>query len=217
MKLLVSLFVITLVTLLAYRLASKVTNHQLKEHKKVVIFTGLVVIFLFGLLGLIMYRDTQVLDIQCSTKHQVTYTPPQNPKTGMDYFELGNYDYDTGNCQQAIIDYTTSINLNPAFSQAFNNRAYTYMRLREFEPALNDLDHALELNPNYVHALINRGDIYNYYYKIDRQKAISNYQQVITLGKTEGTSVCGHLFLAKHNGWNLSTVLNLPWAFLSCR
>jgi tetratricopeptide (TPR) repeat protein len=217
MKLLVSLFVITLVTLLAYRLASKVTNRQVKEHKKVVAFTILVLIFLFSLLALIMRQDTQSLDSQCSMQHKVAYVPPQNPKTGMDYFTQGNYDYDIGNCPQAITDYTTSINLNPTYPQALNNRAYTYMRLRKFEPALNDLDLALELNPNYVHALINRGDIYNYYYKIDRQKAISDYQRVIALGKTEGTSVCGHLFLAKHNGWNLGTVLNLPWAFLTCR
>ncbi len=125
----------------------------------------------------------------------------------------GNYDYDTGNCQKAIIDYTASIKMNPNYPQAYNNRAYTYMRMQNYPAALPDLDKALALNPSYTQALMNRGDIHNYYI-IDRPNAILDYEKVISLGHTQGTSVCGHLFLARHNGWNLGIFLAIPQQFM---
>jgi hypothetical protein len=61
---------------------------------------------------------------------------------------------------------------------------------------------------------MNRGDIYNYDYAIDRSRAIADYNRVIALGPTaiHDTSVCGHRFLALHNGWNPGTFLDLPHA-----
>jgi len=61
---------------------------------------------------------------------------------------------------------------------------------------------------------MNRGDIHNYYL-VDKQSAIADYEKIIALHKTQGTSVCGHLFLAKHNGWNLGTFLDLPGELLN--
>jgi tetratricopeptide (TPR) repeat protein len=81
--------------------------------------------------------------------------------------------------------------------------------MRDYKDALTDLDKALELNPNYVQALMNRGDIHNFYYEINRQSAIADYKKVIELaGPSDTTSVCGHLFLAKHNGWTLGAYLD---------
>ena len=135
----------------------------------------------------------------------------------MDYFLQGNYDYDTGNCVKAIADYTTSISLNPRDAEVYNNRAYTYMRMRDFKDALPDLEKALAINPNYIQALMNRGDIHNYYYEINRSSAIADYEKVISLGGTRGTSVCGHLLLARTNGWTLSTIFELPFVNANCQ
>ena len=56
-----------------------------------------------------------------------------------------------------------------------------------------------------------RGDIYNYYYRIDRQRAIADYDRVIAQGPAaiRGTSVCGHRMLAYHDGWHVSVFLDL--------
>jgi tetratricopeptide (TPR) repeat protein len=89
--------------------------------------------------------------------------------------------------------------------------------MHNYADALPDLNKAISLNSNYINALMNRGDIHNYYYAIDRKAAIADYEKVISLGGTKGTSVCGHLYLAQHNGWNLGTVLGLPSAYFSCR
>ncbi len=85
------------------------------------------------------------------------------------------------------------------------------MKVRDYKTALPDLNKAIALNPNYDQVLMNRGDIHNYYYAIDRQAAIVDYKKVISLTGSNGgpTNVCGHLFLAKYNGWNLTTLLGL--------
>jgi len=190
-----------------------------KYHKKInwkifgfAAFVGLVLV---SLLGVVMYKSATAPDTYCSTFHQTSSYPPTTIKTGMDYFEQGNYDYDTGNCKKAVEDYTQSIKLTPNYAQAYNNRAYTNMRLGNYKDALPDLDKAIALNPNYINALMNRGDIHNDYI-VDRPAAIADYEKVIALGGTKGTAVCGHLFLAKHNGWNLGTVFGIPSELMQC-
>jgi tetratricopeptide (TPR) repeat protein len=219
MKFLISLIIITVIAAVTYSLLTlkPKRSKKIKSNRKAIAITALVALILLGFLAFVMYKDSVALDLQCSSTHATTTTPPASLKTAMDYFLQGNYDYDTGNCQNAISDYTTSIKLNPVYAQAYNNRAYTYMRLRDYKNALTDLNKALAINPNYIQALMNRGDIHNYYYQIDKASAITDYEKVIALGGTNGTSVCGHLFLAQHNGWNLGTVLALPSAYFACR
>ena len=185
--------------------------------KSTIILTALVLLIILGFGSIRVYHAITMPDTQCSTAHNVSYNPPLSPKLALDYFIKGNYYYDKGDCKQAIKDYTTSIKLNPDYPQTYNNRAYTYMRMKDYKEALDDLNKALTLNPNYINALMNRGDLYNYYGPvIDRKKAIADYEKVISLGGVKGTSVCGHLFLAQHNGWNLGTVLDFPRAFGVC-
>jgi len=209
-KFFVSIAVIAFISAVVYYLNKK-------NKRRAIVLTTLAAVLLLGSLTFVMYRDATLADLQCSAAHTTAVTPPASLKTAADYFEQGNYDYDIGNCTKAITDYTESIKLNPNYPQAYNNRGYTYMRLRNYKSALPDLDKAISLNPNYIQALMNRGDIHNYYYEIDRSAAIADYKKVIALGGTKGTSVCGHLFLAEHNGWNLGTVLALSSAYFQCR
>lgn len=129
-------------------------------------------------------------------------------ETAADYFEAGNNEFDQKHYQNAIADYDQAIVLNPDYAEAYNNRAYTNMILENYAPALKDLDQAIALRPNYVRALMNRGDIYNYYYAIDRDKAMANYDRVLALNPSN-TSICGHRLLAQHHGWNLGTLADL--------
>jgi Tfp pilus assembly protein PilF len=141
-------------------------------------------------------------DKQCLSFHETNTKPPLTLISAKDYLEQGDFDYDRGDCGKAISDYTKAIELDPKYAEAYNNRAYVNMRMRAYANALSDLNRALELRPNYVHALMNRGDIYNFYYNIDKQKAIKDYDRAIALGATqENTSVCGHRKIAKE-GWH---------------
>jgi tetratricopeptide (TPR) repeat protein len=212
MKLLVSLVFIWLVSALVYAYTLRLSKKgaRTKSSKPALGAALIVGIFLLGLLVFQLYKDATAPDAQCSAIHMTTTRPPVHLTTATDYFDKGNYDYEIGNCIEAVSDYTTSVLLDPTYAQAYNNRAYTYMRMRNYPDALVDLDRALTINPNYIQALMNRGDIHNYYYAIDRLSAVADYEKVMALGATKGTSVCGHLFLAVHNGWNIGTFLDLP-------
>ena len=221
MKLLFLLICIAIIATFAYYCSFRIMSRNKKHrgiNQKAIGIAVAVVMVLLGFVIWGMYRSATAPDTHCTTYHATTSYPPVNLTTAMDYFMQGNYDYDRGNCTKAISDYTASIGLNPDYPQAYNNRAYTYMRMQKYQNALPDLDKAIALNPTYIQALMNRGDIHNYYFAIDRQSAIADYEKVISLGGTQqSTSVCGHLFLAKHNGWNLGTILDFPKGAMICR
>ncbi len=153
-----------------------------------------------------IYKSYIEPDAQCLAAHTPTSTAPKQLKSANDFFLQGDFDYESGNCKSAVEDYGNAIKLNPKYAEAYNNRAYTHMRMGNYAEALTDLDRAIKLKPDYAHALMNRGDIYNYYYNIDRQKALADYDKVLSLGpEVYGkTSLCGHRLLAKNNGWNLN-------------
>jgi tetratricopeptide (TPR) repeat protein len=213
MKLLFLLFIILVIGAVVYRFTSKkfISKQQQSFNWKPFGISTVVVLLFLGLLVYGMYQSSTAKDTQCTVIHEVTSKPPVQLNSAKDYFDLGNYNYDKGHCSDAISNYTKTIELNPTFAQAYNNRAYTYMRMSNYKDALPDLDKAIELNPNYVQALMNRGDIHNYYYEINRQAAIQDYEKVIMItgSNRENTSVCGHLFLAKHNGWHIATIFGL--------
>lgn len=211
MKLLFILVIIGIIGTGVYFFSSKKFRNkkQKRFNWKPAGITASVVFLLLCLLAFELYKSAIQPDIQCATTHPSTSQPPHTLQTANDYFTQGDYDYELGNCKKAIADYTQSINLNPTYAQAYNNRAYTNMRMRNYKDALPDLDKAMQLKPNYIQALMNRGDIHNYYYQIDRLSSIKDYQRVIALGgNQQKTSVCGHLFLAKHNGWTLGAYLD---------
>jgi tetratricopeptide (TPR) repeat protein len=111
------------------------------------------------------------------------------------------------------MNYTTALSLNPQYAEAYNNRAYVYMRQQNYGPALQDLDQALRLRPDYIHALMNRADIHNFYFAQDKRKAIADYDKILALGDTTG-SVCEHRAVAIYGlrgrgGWNAITYLQL--------
>lgn len=130
--------------------------------------------------------------------------PPAALHSAEDYLAQGDYDFEQEKYAQAIADYSRAIELKPNSARAYNNRAYTYMVLENYAAALPDLDRAIALRPDYVNALMNRGDIYNYYYQIDYQRAVTDYDRVLQVDPDapQHTSVCGHRLLALNHGWS---------------
>jgi len=215
MKLIVILIFIVGACAALYLFFIHVINFK-KVYWKAFIICCLFGLTLLTLTGIAIYRGSRAPDTWCDHLQNSTTYPPMTLVTARDYFEKGNYDYDTGRCKEAIADFTKSIELNSKYPQTFNNRAYTYMRMRDYKNALADLNKALTLDPNYINALMNRGDIYNYYFEVDKAKAIADYQKIISIAGTSGTTVCGHLAMAKHNEWNLANLFIIPFETLNC-
>lgn len=189
----------------------KVQNKNNTKKLWIVSILGIVVFF-FLILSVRMYVGDVQIDKQCLTAHTTHSTPPTTFETAKDFFDLGNYDYDRGDCTQAIVAYSKAISLNTNFAEGYNNRAYTYMRMRNYPAALSDLNKAIALRPNYVNALMNRGDIYNFYYNKNRQKAIADYDRVISLispDQYQSLSVCGHRMIAMQGGMNVGILFEI--------
>lgn len=218
MKILIFPILLAFLLLAFYLLIHKPKTQKPKSAKNIRLLVVIFLIILIVFLGFKFLNSINAPDTQCTMVHATNSLPPKSLDSPKDYFNQGNYDYDIGNCRQAIADYSKAIQLKPEFPESYNNRAYTYMRMQDYKNALPDLDKAIILKPTYVQALMNRGDLFNYYGPIiNRQKAILDYEKVISLGALRKTSVCGHLFLAKHNGWNLGTILDFPRVVLgSC-
>lgn len=187
-------------------MARKKQGNSNSKYLTIIIIVAIILvapIFLFWLKHALTQKDKW-----CTTEHVTSMAIVSNPKTATDYYNRGNYNFDTGNCEAAIIDFNKSLELNPKFAEGFNNRAYTYMRMGEYQNALSDLNMAIELRPNYINALMNRGDIYNFY-MMNYPKALNDYKKVVELGGTYNTSVCGHMMIARDQGWHVNTVFQI--------
>lgn len=75
--------------------------------------------------------------------------------------------------------YTEAIRLQPAFPEAYNNRASAYQAKGQIAEALADLDEAIRLKPNYATAYYNRG--ITRYDKGDLAGALKDYDEAIRL------------------------------------
>jgi len=134
----------------------------------------------------------------CMGKVIAPSAPAAQLITAQDYFQQGDYEYDQGNCSQAIADYTQAIALNAQDARVYNNRAYTYMLMHQYDQALSDLNDAIAIRPDYVNALMNRGDLYNYYYAINHNLAIADYDRVMAIDPVnqQHSQVKGHMAFA---------------------
>ncbi len=86
---------------------------------------------------------------------------------------------------QALIDAATylieKVNREPAFppgllAEAYYNRSHAYEHFQDYRRAIADLDHAIELAPNYTKAYNSRG--MSYYALKDYERAIKDFDRV---------------------------------------
>ncbi len=170
------------------------------------LLAGTIFILLFSIVSFKVYRTSIEPDSHCFVNHTPVSKEPKSPNTAKDYFLTGDYQYERGACDKAVEYYSAAIKLDPKYAEAYNNRGYTYMRMRKYDLALSDLDNAIKHRPDYINALMNRGDIYNYYYSVDYDKALANYNKILDLGVPRQGSLCGHRLMALNRGWSLNII-----------
>lgn len=106
------------------------------------------------------------------------------PDLDLPYDNRGNAYAVSGNYQQAIIDYTRAIALNPRYAGTYANRGTVYRNMGKYQQALSDYSRAIELEPENTMAYSNRGDTYN---KLGNyQDAIRDYGMAIRLNPQFG-------------------------------
>lgn len=74
-----------------------------------------------------------------------------------EYFQRGNSNYNLGNYEAAVTDYSAAIEQNPENAEYYYWRARSYSRLENSEAAFADYNKALEIDPDYAFAYLSRG------------------------------------------------------------
>jgi len=62
----------------------------------------------------------------------------------------------------AVPLFDQAIQANPTFTQAYNARCYSYLRLKQYDQAIADCSEAIKLDPSYANAYQNRGVALHY-------------------------------------------------------
>jgi tetratricopeptide (TPR) repeat protein len=86
---------------------------------------------------------------------------------------------DAGQYQQAIAEYTRSINLLPSNPEPYLGRGYVYEKMGEYQKALSDYSQAIALNPSDPQAYFVRGLLYDLLGKT--REAVQDYSMTISL------------------------------------
>lgn len=72
----------------------------------------------------------------------------------------GNDDFKLSNFDQAIVDYTKAIDINPNLAKAYDNRGVAYAKEGSFSRAITDFTMAIANNSKDAEAYNNRGSAY---------------------------------------------------------
>ena len=104
---------------------------------------------------------------------------PYTEYNAEDYFSLGVDAHQRQEFKRAIKYYSTAIELNPNYPDAYNNRGIARGTLGNYKGAIKDFDKAIELNSNYANAYNNRGIAKD---KLgDHEDAIEDFDKAIEL------------------------------------
>jgi tetratricopeptide (TPR) repeat protein len=66
----------------------------------------------------------------------------------------------TRNFEQAIVDFSKALELDPQYAEAYNNRSTAHLMMGNYGQAVFDCNRALELAPDFVATYVNRGIAY---------------------------------------------------------
>ncbi|GCC20585.1 E3 ubiquitin-protein ligase CHIP isoform X2 [Chiloscyllium punctatum] len=129
---------------------------------------------------------------------------PEKSLTAQELKEQGNRLFLNRKYQEAAASYSKAINRNPSVAVYHTNRALCYVKMQQFDKAVADCKHALELDSQSVKAHFFLGqcqlEMENY------DEAIGNLQRAYNLAKEQrlnfGDDIPSALRMAKKKRWN---------------
>lgn len=95
------------------------------------------------------------------------------------HFYLGTAYYFSDRLEAALPYYSATIDLNPTYLHAYNNRGVLFNARGSYEEALTDFEEAIEIDPDYGNVYINRGITYIHQMQYDR--ALQDFNRAIAL------------------------------------
>ena len=101
------------------------------------------------------------------------------PNTSEGYLNRGQYYTDNDIFDKAMVDYESTLQLNPKSTLAYINRGNVYGRNGVYDKALEDYSKAIELTPGASKIYLNRGNVYGL--QGDIQASIVDFTKAIEL------------------------------------
>ena len=84
-----------------------------------------------------------------------------------------------GELEQAIVELSKAIELDPKHASAYNGRAMVYLQVGKAIQGLPDVEKALDLRPDDAYALDTRGHIFEALGR--KQEAVADYRQALSI------------------------------------
>jgi len=107
-----------------------------------------------------------------------TYANEQLKEISDECFQRGCMYFNNGLYDQAIVEYSQSISLNPNNLDALVNRGETYQRIQQWDNSIDDYNQAIRVNPRFEY-FNGRGTAYRKKGNIDLAK--QDFEKVLTL------------------------------------
>lgn len=101
-----------------------------------------------------------------------------NTKNYKGFYNRGLLALKTGDAQEAIKSFNRCLELSD-YVKAYSGRAGAYYQLHDFSKAIEDAEHAVEMDPNYAKSFFILGNCYNDLNQMD--KALEYYNKAIAL------------------------------------
>lgn len=117
------------------------------------------------------------------------------------YFESGVQDYQSGNRQAAIAEFTKAIELDPSFIPAYDARAVARFQTKDYTDAIADCDKVIGLAHDDEHAYLIKGACR--YYLHDIESALKPLSTAITMNPNDALARDIHgMVLAEFREWD---------------
>jgi serine/threonine protein kinase len=137
------------------------------------------------------FASVQEFAVSIEEAYKKELALPQTPmiegKTKEQWLDEGIAHRKAGRYREAIAAYDYAISLDPNYATAYYNRGLACYYLKEYQKAIADHDHALELlDPNDAVAYNNRGLAYSAFKEY--QKALADYTRAIELDPNDAAA-----------------------------
>jgi len=119
-------------------------------------------------------------------RKQIEYGQAVKNLSTEDWFERGLSFYDSQQYEEAIKAYTKALNINPRYTDAYNNRGLAWADKGDHDRAIDDYNSALEIKPRDVYAYTNRG--FAWCKKGDHDRAIADLNKALEIDPREAVA-----------------------------
>lgn len=160
-----------------FLLAGVTFSRLFEESSKKQYRVKLIIALLLILLGLLGIKTVKQIAIWSDSVTLWSYEIKIFPNVPQGYKYRGNAYLESGDYQQAIVNYDASIKAGPYYSDAYYNRGIAYSKVRNYAMGIENYDAAIKLYPQYTEAFVNRG--LAYYEMGNYRQALDDYSTAI--------------------------------------